>query len=57
MPSDPNRRIFIAYPWALYDDRDSYKNAYIGLEKALSVKFISRRKELVPVTYLIRLSI
>jgi hypothetical protein len=34
------RSIFVAYPWALYDDRVSYKRAYTTVEKALRVKFV-----------------
>lgn len=40
MTTPATRRIFIAYPWNLYQDREAYKNAYVQLEKALQVKFV-----------------
>lgn len=33
-------QVFVAYPWGLYDDRESYKKAYTDLQKALNVKFV-----------------
>lgn len=35
-----SRRVFVAYPWNLYEERDTYKNAFTQLEKALDVKFV-----------------
>lgn len=37
---DNKGQIFVAYPWALYDDRAFYKKAYTDLQKALNVKFV-----------------
>lgn len=33
-------QVFVAYPWALYDDREFYKKAYTDVQKALNVKFV-----------------
>ena len=38
VPAD--RQIFVAYPWALYDDRTAYKRAYTSVQKALNVKCV-----------------
>jgi hypothetical protein len=35
-----SRKIFVAYPWALYEDRVSYKRAYTSMASALSVEFL-----------------
>ena len=35
-----SRKVFVAYPWALYDNREAYKAAYIDLQRALDVKFV-----------------
>lgn len=35
-----DRHIFVAYPWALYEDRAAYKRAYTSMERALNVRFI-----------------
>lgn len=35
-----SRRVFVAYPWNLYEERDTYKSAFTQLEKALDVKFV-----------------
>lgn len=40
MPAPDNREIFVAYPWALYERRASYKQAYTSMEAALKVKFV-----------------
>ncbi|MHB1613827.1 MAG: hypothetical protein ACYCYA_05815 [Actinomycetes bacterium] len=40
MPAPEDRHIFVAYPWALHEDRTSYKRAYTGMERALNVKFV-----------------
>jgi hypothetical protein len=39
-PEPQARRIFVAYPWDLYSSRESYKEAYTKLERALSVTFV-----------------
>lgn len=39
MPAPKERHIFVAYPWALYEDRTAYKRAYTTMERALNVKF------------------
>jgi hypothetical protein len=36
----PDRHIFVAYPWSLYEDRTAYKRAYTKTERALNVKFV-----------------
>jgi hypothetical protein len=35
-----SRRIFVAYPWDLYDDREIYKRIYTDLERPLEVEFV-----------------
>jgi hypothetical protein len=40
VPAPADRHIFVAYPWALYDDRTAYKRAYTSMERALNVKFV-----------------
>ncbi len=40
MAAPLDRQIFVAYPWALYDDRVAYKRAYTNIERALAVKFV-----------------
>jgi len=40
MTTPDDRRVFVAYPWNLYDDRGAYKEAYTKLEKALAIKFV-----------------
>ncbi len=40
MAAPLDRQIFVAYPWALYDDRVAYKRAYTNIERALTVKFV-----------------
>lgn len=35
-----SNRVFIAYPWNLWEDRDYYKKAYTDLQKPLNVKFV-----------------
>ena len=39
-PGEEARRIFVAYPWNLYDDRDTYKRIYTDLERPLDVQFV-----------------
>lgn len=40
MVAPVERHIFVAYPWALYEDRTSYKRAYTSMQTALNVKFV-----------------
>jgi len=40
MPVRLDRQVFVAYPWALYGDRATYKRAYTSVERALDVKFV-----------------
>jgi hypothetical protein len=40
VPVPEAREIFVAYPWALYDDRALYKRAYTSMQTALKVKFL-----------------
>jgi len=40
VPAPVSRQIFVAYPWALYEDRAGYKRAYTTMERALNVKFV-----------------
>jgi hypothetical protein len=40
VPVPTGRHIFVAYPWALYEDRTAYKRAYTSMERALNVKFV-----------------
>ncbi len=39
MAAPADRHIFVAYPWALYEDRTAYKRAYTSMQTALNVKF------------------
>jgi hypothetical protein len=40
MAAPPDRHIFVAYPWTLYEDRTAYKRAFTSMQTALNVKFV-----------------
>jgi hypothetical protein len=40
------RSVFVAYPWAAYQDRDGYKAAFTSLEVDLDVRFIFAESQL-----------
>lgn len=40
------RRVFIAYPWAAYENRPDYKASFISLERELDVRFVFAESQL-----------
>lgn len=34
------RKVFVAYPWSAYNNREDYKSAFTGLQEELAVEFV-----------------
>lgn len=55
MPVSDTRDIFVAYPWALYDDRVAYKRAYTSMQSALKVRFVFAEQRVSTSTVLVKI--